>query len=167
MRRIFSLQAVLFALLVAPCLSGCDTPSTTVVVENDYRPSTTDAFVIYRAFWQAVSFDTPLVPGTSSAPKDTVAASANEAYVLLAPGWDPTSATAPTRFIVLQSVQGFDVHFNSRLRIPVDDVTFAGNCTSGTPLGQAEADFITERVFAADFAGLQYDATTCTTTGAP
>ena len=167
MRRIFSVQAVLFALLVAPCLSGCDTPSTTVVVENDYRPSQTDPFVIYRAFWQAVSFATPIVPGAASDPEDTIAASANEAYVILAPGWDPTSATAPTRFIVLQSVQGFAVHFNSRLRIPVDDATFAGNCTSGTPLGQAEADFITGRVFAEEFAGLQYDAATCTTTGAP
>jgi len=52
------------------------------------------------------------------------------------------------------------------LHIPVDDATFSGNCAAGSVLTQTQADFITRRVFATDFAGRHYDAATCTTTGA-
>jgi hypothetical protein len=53
------------------------------------------------------------------------------------------------------------------LTITVDDTAFIGNCAAGTFLAQTEADFVTQRVFAQTFAGLHYDAATCTTTGAP
>lgn len=144
---------------MAPLAAGCDTPSTTVVVDNAYPPSATDALVVARAFWLAASFATPIPPGASSAPQDTVAASPNPAYVVLAP--------TPTSRVLLQSRQGFEAHWNTTLHIPVDDATFAGNCAAGSVLGQEQADFITERVFADDFAGLHYDAATCTTTGGP
>ena len=149
---------------------GCDTTTTQVILENAYPPSTTNALVVYGAFWQAVSFSTPLPPGSSSDPQDTVPASANTAYVVLAPGWDPSAdggATAPTALIVLQSRTGFAVHLDNTLRIPVDDETFAGNCAAGSALTQEQADFITQRVFPNDFSGLSYDAATCTTTESP
>jgi hypothetical protein len=134
-----------------------------VVLENDYPVSGTDALVVYQAAWQAISFQDPIVPGFSSDLLSTIAASENTAYVVLAPGWDPTSAAAPTSFVVLQSRQGFGVHLNNTLRIPVDDTTFTGNCVAASFLSQAQADFITQLVFPGVFASLHYDAATCTT----
>jgi hypothetical protein len=149
------------ALLAAACDAS---PHTAVVLDNDYPLSTTLPLVVYHASWQAVAFADPVPPGTSSAPQATVPASANTAYVVLAPGWDPTGSTPPTSFVVLQSVAGFGVDYDDTLHIPVDDTTFVGNCATGNPLSQAQADFITQRIFPCDFGALHYDAATCTTT---
>ncbi len=143
---------------------GCDTPHTDVMLDNDYPMSPTGARVVYRAAWQAVTFEDPIVPGSSSDPQSTVAASENTAYVVLAPGWDPASAAPPTSFVVLQSRQGFGVHLNNTLHIPVDDATFVGNCADDSFLSQAQADFITQFVFPSDFTSRHYDAASCTTT---
>ena len=142
-----------------------------MVLDNNYPPSETP-LVVYHAFWQAVSFQMSVSPGFSSDPQTTIPASANTAYVLLAPGWDPASSDAPTSFIVMQSRNGFGVHLNDTLHIPVDDAAFAGNCAATSNLSQDQADFITQRVFASDFTGLTYEPATCTTsplddTGAP
>jgi hypothetical protein len=120
--------------------------------------------MVYRAQWQAQWFDAAIRPGSSSDPQDTVPASSNTAYVVLAPGWDPASSVAPTSFVVMQSRGGYGVHLNETLHIPVDDSTFLGNCASGSTLSQDQADFITQLVFPDDFASLAYDAATCTTT---
>ncbi len=153
------------AVFIGPLVNGCDTPQTYVVLDNQYPPSMTRPLVVYHAFWQAVPFQTPVPPGSSSDPQSTVAASANTAYAVLAPGWDPTTTTPPMSFVVMQSRDGFAVHLNETLHIPVNDTTFAGNCTAGSSLSQDQADFITRRVFLMDFAGLEYDAAHCTTTG--
>ena len=162
--------ATLMLALLVPTWLGCETINTTVVFDNRYPASATNALVVYRAFWHAVEFTTPFPPGASSEPESTVPASVNPAYVVLTPGLDPASDAGPggpTSFVVLQSRSGFSVSLNGTLRIPVDDVTFAGNCAGGSVLTQDQADFITERVFAGDFAGLRYDAATCTTVPAP
>ncbi len=143
---------------------GCDTPHTNVVVDNGYEASAPIPLVVYRAFWQAVAFTTPIAPGQSSDPQNTVAASPNTAYVILAPGWDPDGGTTPTSLVVMQSLDGFSVSFDTTLHIAVDDATFIGNCAAGSHLSQDQADFITQRVFSSDFASLAYDAATCTTT---
>jgi hypothetical protein len=155
---------VVLALSLALVASGCDDPQTSVVLDNGYAPYTTVPLVVYRAYWQAVSFEDPVAPGASSAPQSTVPASDNTAYVLLAPGWDPTSSAPPTSFIALQSRSGFAVHLGDTVHIPVDDTTFAGNCASGSVLTQAQADFITQLVFANDSGSFTYDAASCTTT---
>ena len=143
--------------------SGCDTPHTYVVFENDYPASPTRP-VVYRAAWQAITLDEGgIEPGESSDPQSTIAASENLAYVVLAPGWDPAIGTMPTSFVVLQSRQGFAVHLNNTLHIPIDDATFMGNCAAGSFLTQAQADFITQLVFPGDFANVRYDAATCST----
>lgn len=149
------------ALAAASFALGCDKPSTNVVFDNQYAADSGD--VIYQAQWSAVAVSTPVPPGMSSAPADSVPASANTAWVALAPGWDPTSMTPPTSFVVLRSASGFDLHINNTLHIPVDDSTFVGNCAAGSTLSQDEADFITQRVFQGAFIGLTYDASTCTT----
>ena len=146
-------------------IAGCDTPTTSVIFENDYPAAS--KLVIYEAFWQSVALTVPVAPTMSSDPLPALAASSNPAYVVLAPGWDPASTAPPTSFVILQSRDGFALHFNSTLHIPVDDTTFEGNCAAGSLLMQPQADFITERVFQATFAGLSYDAATCTTTSAP
>lgn len=144
---------------------ACEAPSTTstfVVLEDDYPAAS--GLVIYRAFWQAVSFETPIAPDSSSDPQNTVPASGDPAYVVLAPGWDPASTTPPTTFIVLESTQEYGVHVRNTVHIPVSDASFAGNCAAGSLLAQAQADFITQTVFPDIFAGSRYDAATCTTT---
>jgi hypothetical protein len=140
-------------------------PQTAVVVDNRYAATASDALVIYDAYWLNVSFQgQPLRPGASSAPQTAVPTSGNAAFVVLAPGWDPTSPGPPTRFVLLQSRAGFAVALGDTLHIPVDDAAFEGNCAAGSRLTQAQADFLTEIVFPGDFAGLRYDASTCATT---
>jgi hypothetical protein len=145
--------------------AGCDHyGAPAVVLDNEYPPSAAEPLVVYAAAWQAVTFPAPIPPGTSSDPQTSVAASDNTAYLVLAPGWDPTSSSAPTAFVVMQSVAGYGVHLGQTLHIPVNDSTFVGNCASNHLLTQQQADFITQLVFPSVFAGLSYDAATCTTT---
>jgi hypothetical protein len=152
------------AALLAPGCDYIDTPYTYVVVDDDYPAP---PLVVYQAQWQAVAFTTPIPPGASSTRQSTVPASANTAWVVLAPGWDPSGdASSPTSYVVLQSRSGFGVHLNDTLHIPVDDADFAGNCAAGSVLTQPEADFITQFVFPGLFQGMTYDAATCTTTAA-
>lgn len=152
-------------LLLSVIVAGCDhAPVTTVAVVNGYAPSAPRPLVVYRAYWHAISFADPVLPGSPSEPQDTVAASANTAYALLAPGWDPTSGTSPDSLVVLQSRAGFEVHLDTALQIVVDDTTFVGNCAVGSVLSQEQADFITQLVFPTEFAPFSYDAATCTTT---
>ena len=150
-------------LALASFALACDKPQTTVILDNNYPASPTGALVVYRAHWQAVSFEN-ITPGSSSDPQSSVSASENSAYVVLAPGWDPASSAPPTSFVVMQSRAGLDLHFDDTLHIRVDDTTFIGNCGARSFLPQAQADFITQRIFPNDFASLRYDAATCTTT---
>jgi hypothetical protein len=152
-------------LLALALLWGCEESVTQVALDNRYPPSADRPLVIYRAVWQAVSFDDPVVPGASSLAMDTVPASANTAYILLAPGYRPPAP--PGNLIVLRSRTGFAVSTDRTLRIPVDDSHFAGHCQAGSVLSREQADFITTRVFADEFAGQRYDPATCTTTAAP
>lgn len=146
------------ALAVALAVVGCDSPMTTVTFDNDYS-----AQIVYRAEWQSVWFEQPILPGWSADPQPALPASPNSAYVVLAPGWDPESASPPTSFVVLMSIDGFDQHLNNALHIPVDDAHFFGNCAAGSHLSREQADFITQQIFRADFVGLRYDPATCTT----
>jgi hypothetical protein len=161
---------VVLAFSLGLLAAGCNDPPTTVVLDNDYPAHAAVPLVVYDAYWQAVAFEqpdgavAPVPPGESSGPESTVPASANTAYVVLAPGWDPTSGAPPSSFIVLQSQAGFAVNLGDTLHIPVDDETFTGNCAAGSLLTQSQADFITQRIFPGDFASLSYDAATCTTT---
>jgi hypothetical protein len=152
------------ALCFSSLAAACDIPETFVVLDNNYPTDAAALLVAYQASWQAVSFPAPVPPGGSSEPQSTVAASPNTAYVLLAPGWDPTSPAPPASIIVLQSRDGFGVHLGDTMHIPLSDSTFVGNCAAGSVLTQAQADFITEFVFPRAFGSLSYDAATCTVT---
>src|SRR5580658_5826742 len=74
---------VVASVACVPFAMGCDNgPPAYVVLDNDY--AATSGRVVYQAFWQAVPFQTPVPPGSSSAPQSTVPASDNTAYVVLA-----------------------------------------------------------------------------------
>jgi hypothetical protein len=162
-KKLWRYGAVSFAF--SPVAAACtEPPATTVVLVNDYPPSRTNSLVVFGAYWQAVSFQDPIPPGSSSTPQETVPASANTAYVVLAPGWDPVSPTPPISFVILQSRNGLGVQEGDTLDIAVDDTTFMGNCASGSFLSQSQADFISQLVFPSIFAKLHYDALTCRTT---
>jgi hypothetical protein len=164
-RRCARAGAFVACLPVLACLaSGCDTPSTNVVLDNDYPSSAKVPLVVFQASWQAVAFQGPVFPGASSPSQPTIVASDNTAYVVLGPGWDPDASASPPAPVVLQSRDGFSVHLNETLHIPVDDDTFIGDCAAGHPLTQSQADFITQLVFPGTFANARYDAATCTTT---
>jgi hypothetical protein len=157
--------SALLASVVAMLASGCEPASNTstfVVLDNAYAARS--QYVIYQAFWQAVPFETPIPPGTSSDAQSTVPASGSTAYVLVAPGWDPASSTPPTSFVVLESRQAYGVHVGDTVHIPVSDTSFVGNCAAGNPLPQSEATFITQLVFPDIFSSYAYDAATCTAT---
>jgi hypothetical protein len=146
--------------------AGCDyvdTPNTNVVLANAYPATTPQAPVVYQAWWSSESFAGPVAPGASTPPTAANACSPTTAWVLASPGWDPATTPTPSSFVVLESRDGFALHLGDTLTISVDDSTFAGNCAAGSHLPQAEADFISQRVFAAAFVGLHYDAATCTT----
>jgi hypothetical protein len=154
--------AVLVAVGAACAAAGCDTPETDVVFVNGY-PAPADG-AIYAAFWLNVRMTTPLAVGDASAPLAVPQTSGTTAYALLAPGYDPTSPSPPTRLLALESTAAYPVGLDDTLTITVDDTAFTGDCAAGAPLDQTDADFITQRVFATTFAGLAYDAETCTTT---
>jgi hypothetical protein len=153
--------ATCIAVLALALTAGCDAPFAYAVLQNHYASDN----VVYRATWQAVDFPVPLAPGASTDPQSAVASSPNTAWVLIAPGWDPASDDPPDQLVVLASPQGFAVHLDETVQIPVDDDHFAGNCAAGSFLDQSTADFITGIVYPALFAGAHYDAATCTTSG--
>jgi hypothetical protein len=150
---------------LATVAAACDVPDTQVVVANHYTAATTN--VVFLAQWENVTFTTPLAPGDASVPQAALQATANTAYVVLAPGFDPSSGATPTKLVLLESKTGFAVGLGDTVTIPVDDTTFLGNCAVHSTLPQADADFMTQRVFQATFTGLRYDAATCKTMAGP
>ncbi len=147
--------------------AGCDTPYTRVQFVNAFAPTdATAAYVIFQASWQAVSVPGPIAPGQSSDAANTVPASNNPAYVLVAPGWNGDPNVMPTSLIALQS-NPLTVHLDDTLTIVVNDESFFGDCAAGSHLPQATADFIVGQVFAAQLGNVTYDAETCTLGAAP
>lgn len=150
------------ALVVA--LGGCATEDASkAVVDNGYSATQT---VVYRAWWVATYFPEPVAGGAASTEQRSVPAS-DFAYAVLAPDWDPASATPPARFVVVKSKAPLSLTRGATLHIVVDDQSFTGSCTAGQPLSQEEADFITQRIFPGEFANVTYDAKTCASTPSP
>jgi hypothetical protein len=146
------------AVLTLVATFGCDTETpTTLVVEND-------GFVaVYKLWYASALFTSPVAPGSASTSERGVRGSA-PAYALLAPGWDPSSSEPPPRLVPVRSTGELKAKRGDELRITVSDTTFVGDCAAGSTLSQDDADFITQRIFPGDFAGVFYDAKTCTTT---
>ncbi len=157
------------ATVCALCVSlalGCNTSDpTSAVLSNDYPnasdSSPADSVVVYKGWWAVAQFPDPVAPGQVSDPVRVVQG-ADYGYALLAPGWDPASWTAPERLIPIRSAQKLSVARGDTLNFAISDATTLGNCAGGKPLDQQDSDFITQRIFPQEFAGLDYDASQCT-----
>jgi hypothetical protein len=179
------------AALPAFALSACGTSDATFAfLSNAYpaSPKEVDAgdevdagndrikqTVVYRGWWLVTYFGNPVPAGQASQPLRVVtdesgvsSAGGNDtAFVVLAKDWAPSSGTPPTELLALKSHAPLYVARGDTLDIVVSDDTFDGNCAAGKPLSQADADEITQEIFPAEFAGMHYDAATCTLTPLP
>ena len=170
--RALTLSTALAAAAAAATLAGCDTEDPAQAVVESAYPELPDGgdpatrVVVYKVWWAVTLFNEPVLPGASSLEQRAVPYKAL-AFALLAPGWDPESGEPPTTLVPVESRELLTVKLGETLRISVSDETFGGNCAAGQQLPQAEADFITQRIFPSAFAGTTYDARTCTTTPIP
>jgi hypothetical protein len=152
--------------------AGCATESATqVVVDDDYAPvpdggDPRTEMTVYKVWWSTTLLPDAVRPGAEGQTQRTVP-NRDFAYAVLAPGWDPSSGSPPTRFLAAKSLGALTASRGDTLHVHVSDLTFAGDCASGAPLGQSDADEVTQRIFPAEFAGLTYDAATCTATPSP
>ena len=151
-------------------LASCETEDPTMAVVADAYPAVGDAGAagevsVYKAWWSTTLVADPVAPGGESPAQRAVPAS-DYAYALLAPGWDPSSGAPPSRLVAVRSTTKLSVGRGDTLRIAVSPESFDGDCAAGKPLAQDDADFITQRIFPGDFAGVTYDAKTCTTISA-
>lgn len=158
----FALFAVLTALT-----SACETSDETrAVFDNEYparESRSPDRVVLYKGWWSVAQLAAPVLPGAESDAVRVVNGS-DYAYALLAIGWDPASGRSPTRVIPIRTNTPLSVARGETLFIDISDATTLGNCLTGQPLSQDDADFITQRIFPGPFTGLHYDAASCTTT---
>jgi hypothetical protein len=150
---------------------GCDTENaTTVVVDNDY-PSIPDGgdamteMTVFKVWWVTTLLPDAVRPGGEGQVQRTVP-NTDYAYAVLAPGWDASSRTPPSKVLAARSVGRLALARGDTLHVHVSDGTFLGNCAAGTRLSQDDADFITRRIFPAEFAGVTYDAQHCATSPA-
>jgi hypothetical protein len=157
-----ALVTVPFALF-ALAAAACDTEDATMVVaDDDYAPGTT----VYKVWWLTTLMPDAVAPGAEGQPERTVPGS-DTAYAVLAPGWDPMSSAPPQRLVFVKSAAPLAVARGDTLHVHVSADAFVGDCAAGKPLSQDDADFITQRIFPAEIAGMTYDAATCTATPAP
>jgi hypothetical protein len=160
---------LVLALAALPNLAGCDTDAPTMIVVDDDYPAIAEGgnsmneTTVYKVWWVTSFLPDPVAPGEEGQPERTVP-NTDFAYAVLAPGWDPSRPTAPLRLLAAKSATQLTVARGDTLHVHVSDDTFVGNCGAGKPLTQDEADFITTRIFPGDFAGLTYDAATCSAT---
>jgi hypothetical protein len=137
------------------------------VLSNEY-PSTSDAGLpeampVYKGWWTVAQFPEPVAAGQVSDPVRIVPGN-DYAYALLAPGWDSAGSSPPTLLIPLRSAHELSVGRGELLTFVVSAETTVGDCRAGQPLTQADADYVTSRIFPGQFANLTYDAQNCTTT---
>lgn len=154
--------------LLASAAFACETETaTTAVVDNAYAPDSGAAtVVVYKVWWQTTLFAQSVAPGTSSE-TERVAPATDTAFAVLAPGWDPASGAAPGRLVAVQSRSALSVERGGLLHVRVSPDTFVGDCAAGADrLTQEQADFITQRIFPAEFAGVAYAASDCRVTRA-
>ncbi len=149
-------------------LTGCETSEPTqAVFDNDYArsgsdPGFSEEIVVYKAWWSVAQLTEPVGPGNESDPVRIVPGT-DFAYALLAPGWDRESGAPPSALIPVRTRGELTAARGETLRVPLSDATTLGNCAGveTEPLAQADADFITQRIFPAEFSNLSYDAATC------
>lgn len=150
------MRASLISLLA---MLACD-DATMIVVDDGYDPA--DGAVVYEVWWQTTLVPNAVSPGAQSPAYRTTPA-ADYAYALIARGWDPSSGQPPNELIAVRTRDPVSVDRGDTLHVVVSPSTIVGDCATGEPLTQAEADLITQSIFPGAFEGAIYDATTCKT----
>jgi hypothetical protein len=173
--RLFAPLVVLGSVAsVAPLavfVSACGTEDPTMVVaDNLYAPpdggDRSKEISVFKVWWVTSMMPDPVAPGGEGEAERTVP-STDFAYAVLAVGWDPSIATAPTRLIPARSSVKLTAARGDTLHVDISDATFLGNCAAGKPLSQDDAELITTRIFPGEFEGVAYDAATCTASALP
>src|SRR5215472_11383187 len=134
------------ALAVGSLVACSDEDPTQIVVDNDYPPvadggDPATEMIVYKVWWVTTLLPDPVAPGQEGQPQRTVP-HADFAYAVLAPGWDPSPGTPPTRFIAAKSAASLGAARGATLHVHVSDATFDGNCAAGSSLSQDDADLI-------------------------
>ena len=159
-------------LVLLPLLSGCATSDPTSAVLLNQYPGAADAstsntsVTVFQAWWTVALFADPVLAGQISDPVRVVQGT-DYAYALLAPGWEPASGTPPPQLIPIRTSQKLTAARGDTLNIAISDATTLGNCLAGSSLSQADADFITQRIFPGPFSDSIYDPMTCTSSVGP
>jgi hypothetical protein len=147
------LRIALAIFLFASLTVGCNDEPTTVRVANGYQ----DGGTVLKVWWLTTLLDAPVAAADLSKTERAIPGS-DVAYALFAP------AVSPAAMIALRSKQPLRAAAHELLTIEVSDDLFAGNCAAGQPLTDDEARSIVESIFPGDFAGVSYDAASCTRT---
>jgi hypothetical protein len=150
-------------MLATLALPACDDSPTTAVVENTYAPAS--VMTVYKTWWVTTLFASPVAAGATSETERTIPGR-DFAYALLAPGWSPEAGGTPSRLVAVKSVAKLAVSEHQLLRIAISGATFVGDCATGPSLTVDDARLVVGDIFPGDFAGLTYDATTCTSSPA-
>ena len=129
-------------------LFACDDPAL-VVVDDAYADGTR----VDAVWWRETLVPDQVEPGASS-PAYRATTGSDYAYLLLERNGAP---------FVARSKDALSVDRGDTLHVVASPDRIVGDCATGTPLTQAEGDFITQRIFPAAFDGAIYDATTCKT----
>jgi hypothetical protein len=145
-------------------LSACDDSPSTALVENAYAPAS--VMTVYKTWWVTTLFASPVAAGATSETERTIPGR-DFAYALLAPGWSPEAGGPPSRLVAVKSAAPLVASEHRLLRIVISGATFVGDCATGPPLTDDDARLLVEDLFPGDFAGLTYDAATCTSSPAP
>ncbi|HEY1956499.1 MAG TPA: hypothetical protein VGH28_12835 [Polyangiaceae bacterium] len=135
-------------LLLLIVLLSCDDPAL-VVVDDAYGDST----AVDAAWWRETLVPDHVQPGASS-PAYRATVGSNYAYLLL----ERNGA-----LFVARTKNALSNDRGDTLHVVVSPHSIVGDCAGGTPLTQAEADFITGSIFPGPFEGAIYDAATCKT----
>jgi hypothetical protein len=134
--------------LVLPLLFllGCD-DATMIVVDDAY----TDDTRVDAVWWFESLVPNQIAPGGESPAYRTVPGQ-DFAYMILERGG---------QVFVARTSLALGVHRGEELHVVVSPETIVGDCATNARLTQAEADFITQRIFPDRFASTIYDAETC------
>ena len=127
-------------------LLSCDAPAT-IVVDDAY----TDDTIVEQAWWLETLVPDQVAPGGES-PAYRALPGQDFTYLVLSRGGHT---------FVARTSLALGVDRGEELHVVVSPETIVGDCATRARLTQAEADFITQRVFPVRFAGTIYDAATC------
>jgi hypothetical protein len=127
-------------------LLACDDPSM-IVVDDAY----TDDTIVDAVWWSETLVPDSIAPGGES-PAYRTTPGEDFAYLVLERGGEV--------FVARTSI-ALGVDRGAVLHVVVSPERIIGDCATSARLTQAEADFITQRIFPDRFARTIYDAATC------